>query len=90
MRGMGRSLGNRWSYWIRGVVDGATCALAIVVAVMLAVAALRNEYPVNRHKGASMHSLGIARQFAAPIAVPVGAGLGLALAECIRRSHPPA
>jgi hypothetical protein len=87
---MQRSVGNRWNYRIRGIVYGATCALAIVVAVMLAVAALRNEYPVNRYKGASMHAIGIARQFAAPIAVPVGAGLGLVVAEWMRRSRPPA
>jgi hypothetical protein len=84
---MWRIANHRWSFWVRGIVYGATCALAAVVMVALVFAAARDELPFNHYKGASEQSISVARRVAAPIAVPGGAIVGFVLAEYIWRSR---
>jgi hypothetical protein len=78
-------MSRHWSYRIRGVVYGAVCSLALVVAVAIGAAVLRNEFPYNSYKGASDRSLRVARKVAAPIVVPAGALAGVVLAEVLWR-----
>jgi hypothetical protein len=78
-------LKNRLSYWVRGLAYGTLCSVALVVAVALAFAVVRNEQPINQHKGASALSINTARRKALPIAVPTGAVVGVVVAEYLWR-----
>jgi hypothetical protein len=74
-----------FSFWLRGIVHGAILGTLFAIVIGLASAAARNEQPFRRGKLVSAHSMDVVVSIGIPVAAPLGAILGIGLAESLWR-----